>query len=192
LESKSASVDISITNLNAATSSISALNAATASLNARTGSYATTGSNTFNGLQTFSGSVAISGSLAVGNVTPSATNGRIDAANDVVAFSTSDKRFKNNIKPIINPIEKIRKISGVEFDWIPNQELHGYEGHDVGVIAQEIQEVLPELVTQRNSGYLAVKYDKIVALLIEGIKEQQLQIESLEKEIQELKKQRGL
>ena len=196
LNTFSASTAASLTNHNLSSASqqasIAALSVSTGSLNARTGSYATTGSNTFVANQVVSASIQLSGSLAVGNITPSITPGRIDASNDIVAFSTSDKRFKNNIEPIKEPIEKIRKISGVEFDWIPNQELHGFTGHDVGVIAQEIQEVLPELVTQRDSGYLAVKYDKIVALLIEGIKEQQLKIESLELEIQELKKQRSL
>ena len=100
--------------------------------------------------------------------------------NDVVAFSSSDKRFKDNITPINNPIEKIKKIGGYEFDW---NEKSSYEGHDVGVIAQEIEKVLPEIVTTRNNGYKAVKYDKIVALLIEGIKDQQLQIDELKSQL---------
>lgn len=127
-----------------------------------------------------SGSVRLTGSLAVGNVTPSATVGRIDAANDVVAFSTSDSRFKTNVIPIPDSLYKINQISGVEFDWIPNDKLHGYTGHDVGVIAQELERVLPEVVTTRDNGYKAVKYEKIVALLIEAIKE-------LKREIDELK-----
>jgi hypothetical protein len=125
-----------------------------------------------------SGSARISGSLAVGNILPSATVGRIDASNDVVAFSTSDARFKTNIFPISSSLEKIKQISGVEFDWIPDVK-HGYEGHDVGVIAQELEKVLPEVVTTRDNGYLAVKYEKIVPLLIEAIKEQQKQIDEL-------------
>jgi hypothetical protein len=126
-----------------------------------------------------SGSARITGSLAVGNIAPSATAGRIDAENDVVAFSTSDMRFKTNITPISNALEKITQIGGYEFDWIPNQELHGFEGHDVGVIAQEIEKVLPEVVKERDNGYKAVKYEKIVPLLIEAIKEQQKQIDEL-------------
>jgi hypothetical protein len=125
-----------------------------------------------------SGSTRISGSLAVGNILPSATVGRIDASNDVVAFSTSDARFKTNIFPISSSLDKIKQISGVEFDWIPDVK-HGYEGHDVGVIAQELEKVLPEVVTTRDNGYLAVKYEKIVPLLIEAIKEQQKQIDEL-------------
>ena len=123
------------------------------------------------------------GALGV-DVIPSTTDGRIDAANDVVAFSTSDKRLKENIKPLDSALDKVLKISGVEFDWkeLTEEEkktIHGNEGHDVGVIAQEIEEVLPEVVTERDNGYKAVKYEKIVPLLIEAIKEQQKQIEEL-------------
>jgi hypothetical protein len=62
----------------------------------------------------------------------------------------------------------------------------------VGVIAQEIEEILPELVQTRESGYKAVKYDKLVALLIEGMKEQQVQIDNLKSEVENLKRARGL
>ena len=130
----------------------------------------------------FAGNVQINNSLAVGNITPSATTGRIDASNDVVAFSTSDIRLKTNIKLISNPIEKIKQIGGYNFDWKEDEELvklHGFKGSDIGVIAQELEEVLPEIVTTRDSGYKAVKYEKIVPLLIEAIKEQQKQIDEL-------------
>ena len=132
------------------------------------------------------------GSIGVG-MAASGTSGRIDAAGDIVAYSTSDRNFKENITPIENPIQKIRQISGNTYDWkVENKDIHGFEGNDVGVIAQEIEEVLPQLVTTRETGYKAVKYDKLVALLIEGIKEQQLQIEKLQLEVIDLKKQKGL
>jgi hypothetical protein len=131
-------------------------------------------------------------SLGVG-MAASATTGRIDATNDIVAYSSSDRRFKNNIKPIENPLDKINKISGNTFDWNEETKIeHGYDGNDVGVIAQEIEEVLPQLVQTRESGYKAVKYDKLVALLIEGIKEQQIQINDMKVEIENLKRQKGL
>jgi hypothetical protein len=103
------------------------------------------------------------------------------------------KNFKENITPIANAIDKIRKISGNTYDWKEeNKDIHGFEGNDVGVIAQEIEAVLPQLVTTRESGYKAVKYDKLVALLIEGIKEQQINIDNLTIEVENLKKQKGL
>jgi hypothetical protein len=131
-------------------------------------------------------------SLGIG-MAASATAGRIDATNDVVAFSSSDIRFKENIVPIENALDKISKISGNTYDWkAENKAEHGYEGNDVGVIAQEIEAVLPQLVQTRESGFKAVKYDKLVALLIEGIKEQQTQIHSLTIEIEKLKESKGL
>ena len=131
-------------------------------------------------------------SLGIG-MAASGTSGRIDAANDIVAFSSSDIRFKENITPIENALDKISKISGNTYDWkAENKAEHGYEGNDVGVIAQEIEAVLPQLVQTRESGFKAVKYDKLVALLIEGIKEQQQNIDNLTIQVEELKKQKGL
>ena len=131
-----------------------------------------------------------SGSLAIGTATANSTNGRIDASNDIVAFSSSDERWKENVTLISNPIDKIKQIGGYEFDWKElseeeKQYQHGNTGHDVGVIAQEIEKVLPEIVTTRDNGFKGVKYDKIVALLIEGIKEQQLQIDELKHQLNE-------
>ena len=121
--------------------------------------------------------------LGVGTAAPG-TAGLIRATNDVVAYYSSDRRLKDNIKLIKNPLEKISKIGGYEFDWNDKQEV--YEGHDIGIIAQEIEEILPEIVTTRDSGYKAVKYEKIVPLLIEGIKEQQQQINELKELVNKL------
>ena len=117
----------------------------------------------------------------------SGTTGEIRATNDVTAFYSSDKSLKENIKNIENPLEKISQINGVTFDWTEDYiKQHGGEDkyfvrkNDVGVIAQEIEKVLPQVVATREDGIKAVKYDRIVALLIESIKE-------LKKEIEELK-----
>ena len=96
------------------------------------------------------------GSLAL-DVANSATDGRIDAANDIVAFATSDIRFKENVTPIQDAVSKIKTLRGVEFDWKPltkkqKKKLHGNEGHDVGVM-KEVEKVLPEVVQTRKSGY---------------------------------------
>lgn len=104
-------------------------------------------------------------------------DGTIKAKGDVVAYSSSDKELKDNILPIQNALEKVKQIGGYTFDWNDKQIIH--KGHDVGVIAQEIESVLPEVVITRDTGFKAVKYEKIVPLLIEAIKEQQTQIEEL-------------
>jgi uncharacterized protein YlzI (FlbEa/FlbD family) len=72
-------------------------------------------------------------------------------------------------------------VQGIEFDWIPKEGVHGNSGHDVGVIAQEIEKVLPEVVITRDNGYKAVKYEKIIPLLIESVKELKAEIEELKK-----------
>ena len=107
-------------------------------------------------------------------------SGSVNVGGDVVAYASSDKRLKDEIIPISNPLDKINSIGGYSFVW-NNEKQNIYNGKDYGVIAQEIEEILPELVQNRDNGYKAVKYDKLVSLLIEGIKE-------LSKEVQELKK----
>jgi hypothetical protein len=134
-----------------------------------------------------SGAITMGQSLAVGPINPSAVAGRIDASNDVVAFSTSDKRLKENIQPIENALDKLDKIGGYTFDWNNQVEIHGYEGHDIGVIAQEIEEVLPEVVATRDNGYKAVKYEKLTAFLIQVVKELKADNEDLRNEINNLK-----
>ena len=108
--------------------------------------------------------------------------GLIRSTGDIVAYYSSDERLKDNVKPIENALEKLQKIRGVEFDWNDKQDV--YEGHDTGVIAQEVQKVLPEVVTEREDGMLAVKYEKMIGLLIESIKD-------LKAEVDELKQQLG-
>jgi hypothetical protein len=75
------------------------------------------------------------------------------------------------------------QISGYYFDWREMPGIHENEGRDIGVIAQEIEKVLPEIVTTRDNGYLAVKYEKIVALLIQCVKEQQKQIDEIKSKL---------
>jgi len=124
-----------------------------------------------------------SGSLGVG-VAPNATDGRIDASNDIVAYSTSDQRLKENVTPIENALEKVKTLTGVEFDWKEDTaHVHGYHGHDVGIIAQDVQAVLPEAVRTNESGYLSVRYEKMIALLIEANKELAARVEELEKKL---------
>jgi hypothetical protein len=106
--------------------------------------------------------------------------GTIRSYSDIIAYSSSDVRLKDNIKVIESPIEKISKINGVSFNWNDKQSVHEVGNKDYGVIAQEIEEILPELVTTRDNGYKAVRYEKIVPLLIESIKEQQSKINELE------------
>ena len=105
--------------------------------------------------------------------------GTMSATGDVIAYSSSDARLKDNVTVIDSALAKVSQIRGVEFDWNENQTV--YEGHDIGVIAQEVEAVAPEIVVTRDDGYKAVNYQKLTALLIEAVKE-------LKEEIKELKK----
>ena len=112
--------------------------------------------------------------------------GNASFAGDVVAFHTSDKRLKDNIRLIDNPIEKIKKLRGVEYEWNEHQSYYESGSLDSGIIAQDVQKVLPQLVKERKTGYLGVRHDRLVGLLIEAIKEQQVQIEDMKDKIKEL------
>ena len=102
---------------------------------------------------------------------------------DVIAYYSSDKRLKENIQPIESASAKLSQLGGYTFDW---NEVSGKEGTELGVIAQEIEKEFPELVTTRKNGYKAVKYDKLVAVLIQSNKELLSRIEALEEKIKNL------
>ena len=126
-------------------------------------------SSTGTALQVY-GSSTITGTLLA--------NGTISSNSDIIAFASSDERLKNNITPITSALDKIEHINGVEYDW--NTELQDiHTGHDVGVIAQEVEQILPEAVITRNDGYKAVNYDKVIPLLLQAIKELKAEVRSL-------------
>ena len=106
------------------------------------------------------------------------------ADGDVVAYNSSDIRLNDNIEVIKGSLDKIDGIRGVEFDW--NEKSPGWaqeRGHDVGVIAQEVQKVIPEIVVERKNGFLGVDYKRIIPLLIESVKELKQEIEDLKKKV---------
>jgi len=119
-------------------------------------------------------------SIGVGTA-PSTVAGEIRAAGDITAFYSSDSRLKYGVVPIENALQKVESISGNRYHWKEGfEDVHSHKGSDIGVIAQEIQNILPEVVTERDSGYLAVNYEKLVPLLIEAIKELSQKVKKLE------------
>ena len=136
------------------------------------------------------------GNVGMGTLLPSV---RLQVNGDIIANSiagSSDLRFKSNIKPIENALAKVKSLQGVYFNW--NQkafpEKNFSDKTELGFIAQEVEKVLPEVVFKDTSPeeYRSVKYDKVVALLVEAIKEQQKQIDSLKIQVQKLKKKKNI
>jgi len=132
------------------------------------------------------------GSLGVGTDAAAvpAGLGDIRATGDITAFYTSDITWKENISPINNALEKLQQISGVYFDWKDEyiQSRGGEDGYfvrkkDVGVIAQEVEKILPEVVAKKEDGHLAVKYDRLVSLLIESVKELSNEVSQLKQKL---------
>ena len=111
--------------------------------------------------------------------------GEMAVSDNVTAYYSSDISLKDNIRPIESAIFKVKQIRGVTFDWNEKAtQLQQEKGHDVGLIAQEVEKVLPEIIQIREDGIKAISYEKVVPLLVEAIKEQQVTIENLTKRIE--------
>lgn len=167
-------------------------------LNITTGTIIANGSPGSNGFVLTSTGAAMYWSNSIGSTqivslgvgTPaSGVSGEIRATNNITAYYSSDKRLKENVRRVDNALDKVDSINGVYFDWTDEyiKNNGGEDGYfvrknDVGVIAQEIEEILPEAVATREDGFKAVRYEKIIAVLIEAIKE-------LKQEVRDLKNQ---
>lgn len=128
-------------------------------------------------------------SIGIGT-TPAGSAGDIRASGDITAFYSSDVALKENITVIDHALEKVNQIRGVMFDWTDSyiQERGGEDGYfvrkkDIGVIAQEVEQILPEVVARKESGTLGVRYERLVSLLIEAVKELDNKVKTLEKEL---------
>mgnify|MGYP003123688356 CR=1 FL=1 len=132
---------------------------------------------------------SVSGTLVAFSETSSATRFSLNSAgtltikDDIIAFgSPSDKRLKENIKPIKNALDKVCKLQGVNFDWKQNDSILEIK-EDIGFIAQDVQKVLPELVREKDDGTLSLRHQGIVPVLLEAIKELKQEVEELKKQI---------
>jgi hypothetical protein len=149
------------------------------------------------------------GNVGIGITNPSYklhVSGSIGATGNITAYA-SDKRLKENFTHIESPLEKVQKLNGYTFDWNAKSEELGftpqYKQNDVGLIAQEVQEILPqaavlapfdsqtnqngEVSSKSGENYLTIQYERLIPLLVEAIKEQQKQIDSLNVEIEKMK-----
>jgi hypothetical protein len=116
--------------------------------------------------------------------------GNIIANDNITAYgSASDRRLKENVKPLVGALDKVMQLQGCTFDWKENTDQRDLIGikEDIGFIADEVQAVVPEMVRTDVEGYLSLRDRGFSALLVEAVKEQQKQIEDQKTEISELK-----
>lgn len=121
------------------------------------------------------------GNVGIGLTNPSS---KLEVAGDIEAqafFYTSDKSLKSNISPLSGALENIKKLQGVSFTWKNSGD------KALGLVAQDVEKVYPELVSTDPEGIKSVQYGNLVAPLIEAIKEQQKQIDALKAEVEALK-----
>jgi len=151
------------------------------------GTGGTTGSTTGVNINTsVGGTTTVRGALLVGAATSSTTDGAIFATNNITAFAASDIKFKENVRDIPNALEKVEMIGGKLFEWSDKyiESMGGKDDYfmrkeDAGVIAQDVEKAMPELVRSRDDGSLAVDYPKLVALAFAAIKELKVEIDKL-------------
>lgn len=158
------------------------------------GSYNELTSNKIKVGRTYSGSAVtvsddnliVEGSIGIGQNNPSEkldVNGNVTASAVYAGafYYSSDTRLKKDIRPINNAAEKILSLKGISFRWKADDRA------SLGLLAQDLEKVFPELVYTNKQGLRYVEYTSLIAPLIEAVKEQQEQITALKKEIRDLK-----
>jgi hypothetical protein len=157
-----------------------------------------TGSGTVGRVALFTGSGSLGNSIIVDDgtnvgvgIAPAGTfklqvNGKVGSTG---INETSDLRYKKNIFTIENPVQKVLALRGVNYFWRTDEfkEKNFDSTAQIGLIAQEVEKIIPQVVATDANGFKSVEYSKLVALLIEAIKEQQKKIEALSAENQTLK-----
>jgi hypothetical protein len=139
------------------------------------------------------------GKIGIGNSTPGYTlsvSGTIWANGSAIAngaLTWSDARWKKDIKPLGGSLAKVEKLQGVSYDWetkkFPDRNFP--KGRQIGLIAQEVEKIYPEMITEDKDGYKLLSYDKMSAVLIEAVKELSAEVKALKQENTEIKSKLG-
>lgn len=131
-----------------------------------------------------------SGFVGIGTINPTQA---LQVAGNILASGTitpSDIRYKKNIQLIQSPMEKLKQLNGVTYEYRKNEfpQMGFTDKEQVGLIAQEVEKVFPQLVVTDDKGYMAVDYVKLIPVLIESAKAQQVQINKQQQQIEEMQK----
>lgn len=124
------------------------------------------------------GSIRTAGGLGVAK--------NLHVGSDIVAFSTSDERLKENVTPIVNATQLLQQIQGVAFDWSEQSPEHLRRTHDIGVLAQQVEKIVPSAVSTRDDGYKAVDYKRLTPLLIASVNQLAQQVQQLTERVEHL------
>jgi len=132
--------------------------------------------------------ITATGNVGIGTVSPTY---KLDVQGQVASNGTvltSDAKFKKNLLPILAPLDKVLNMTGLTYEWKTDEyKDKGFsKGRHYGVIAQDIEKVLPEVVVTNSKGEKSVAYTEIIPVMIEAIKEQQKMIEQQQKQLNEL------
>jgi hypothetical protein len=136
--------------------------------------------------------IASDGNIAIGSTSTGGYKLYVNGSIYGTSYSGSDIRLKDNIKPISNALALVQGLQGVSFNWktAEYQDKNLDKGKQIGLIAQDVEKVLPEIVKTDAEGYKAIAYEKLTAVLVEALKEQQKEIQTLKAEVQKLKNKR--
>ena len=123
------------------------------------------------------------GTLEIDDTFTFYTEGEIGASGNITAFYSSDERLKENIIEIKDGLSIVNQLRPVKFDWKEDSPFAHLKPTEYGLIAQEVEEVIPEVVGNMKQDYKGVKYEGLVPLLIQSIKDLTKRIEQLEKKV---------
>jgi hypothetical protein len=151
------------------------------------------GGNVGIGTSTPAAKLDVNGAVAIAGKTALGTQQAWLVLNETLAFASgvhtpgkSDERFKENIHDVEAALDKVSRLRGVSFQW---KDAAPEESHRIGMIAQEVRDVLPAAVSQDGRGYLGLDYNAITSLLVQAVKEQQQLIQALTDTVGALRQQ---